>query len=142
MIAGTFFRTGDIESWGRGIDNIRDACKENESDFPTFEAEPTGMMVEFEAQVPKDSASEKTSVKRQKDVGETPEESSPKSSPKTEERILELIVADNAISTERMGEILDISKRAVLKQTRKLQDQKRLKRIGPAKGGHWEVLKK
>jgi ATP-dependent DNA helicase RecG len=65
--------------------------------------------------------------------------SSPKSSPKTEERIIDLIAADCMISTERIGELLGISKRAVLKQTRKLQDAKRLKRIGPARGGHWEV---
>ncbi len=74
-------------------------------------------------------------------VGEAQEKSSPKSSPKTEERIIALIAGDSTISTERMGERLGISKRAVLKQTRKLQDENRLKRIGPAKGGHWEVLK-
>ncbi|HAS82136.1 MAG TPA: hypothetical protein DCS43_05535 [Verrucomicrobia bacterium] len=78
-------------------------------------------------------------------VGETQEKSSPKSSskssPKTEERIIALIAGDSTISTERMGERLGISKRAVLKQTRKLQDENRLKRIGPANGGHWEVLK-
>ena len=69
--------------------------------------------------------------------------SSPKSSPissvKTEDRILDLIRQDDAVTTERLGEILDISKRAVLKQIGKLKHQGRLRRIGPAKGGHWEV---
>ena len=74
-------------------------------------------------------------------VGEAQEQSSPKSSPKTEERIIALIAGDSTISTERMGERLGISKRAVLKQSRKLQDENRLKRIGPANGGHWEVPK-
>ncbi len=48
LIAGAFFRTGDIEAWGRGIATIRNACRENGTEFPAFEAEPTGMMVEFE----------------------------------------------------------------------------------------------
>ena len=66
--------------------------------------------------------------------------SSPKSSPKTENRIIELINQDAFVSTVHLGEILDISKRAVLKQIQKLKEQGRLKRVGPAKGGHWEVI--
>lgn len=67
--------------------------------------------------------------------------SSPKSSPKTEERIIALIRQENSISTERLGEILGISKRAVLKQIDKLKKAGRLRRIGPTKGGHWEIKK-
>lgn len=66
--------------------------------------------------------------------------SSPKGSPKTENQIIELIKQDASVSTEHLGEILDISKRAVLKQIRKLKEQGRLKRVGPARGGHWEVV--
>ena len=65
--------------------------------------------------------------------------SSPKSSVKTEDRILELIKEDNVVTTELLGKLLGISKRAVLKQIAKLKKQGRLHRIGPAKGGHWEV---
>ena len=39
-----------------------------------------------------------------------------------------------------MGEILGITKRAVLKQVNKLKAQHRLRRVGPARGGHWEAL--
>ncbi|MHC1744302.1 MAG: HTH domain-containing protein [Syntrophobacteraceae bacterium] len=66
--------------------------------------------------------------------------SSLKSSLKTEDQILELIRRDASVTTERMGEILDISKRAVLKQIQKLKAQGRLKRVGPDKAGHWEVV--
>ncbi len=55
LIAGAFFRTGDIESWGRGIDKIRDACKADNVDFPTFEFEPTGLMVEFKGVIPQEA---------------------------------------------------------------------------------------
>ncbi|MBW2702523.1 MAG: putative DNA binding domain-containing protein [Deltaproteobacteria bacterium] len=66
--------------------------------------------------------------------------SSPKSSPKTEDQIIELIRMDATISTKEMGEALGISKRAILKQIDKLKTQNRLRRVGPARGGHWEVL--
>ena len=65
--------------------------------------------------------------------------SSPKSSGKAEVRILELIRQDNTISTARLGELIGISKRAVLKQIDKLKNQERLSRVGPAKGGGWEI---
>jgi len=44
------------------------------------------------------------------------------------------------MSTERLGAELGITKRAVLKQIDKLKEQGRLRRIGPAKGGYWEVV--
>lgn len=59
---------------------------------------------------------------------------------KTEERILNYIRADVEITTEVIAEELGISKRAVLKQIAKLKRQKRLSRIGAARGGYWQVL--
>ncbi len=67
-------------------------------------------------------------------------EGSLKSSPKTEDRILELMRGDASITTEKLGGVLGITKRAVLKQVEKLKEQGRLRRVGPAKGGHWEVI--
>ena len=40
----------------------------------------------------------------------------------------------------RLSNTLNISERAVSKQLRNLQQQGRLRRVGPDKGGHWEVL--
>ena len=66
--------------------------------------------------------------------------SSPVGSSKTEEMIIDLIKDDPTISTRRIGEILGISKRAVLKQISKLKSQGNIHRIGPARGGHWEII--
>ena len=40
-----------------------------------------------------------------------------------------------------LADQLGISTRAVEKQINKLKEKGRLRRAGPAKGGHWEVLK-
>lgn len=67
--------------------------------------------------------------------------SSPISSSKTEDRILQMLRDDPKYSAQQLGDALEISKRAVLKQIEKLKQQGRLSRIGSAKGGHWEVQK-
>ena len=46
------------------------------------------------------------------------------------------------MTTEKLGNALGISKRAILKQMDKLKAQGRLRRIGPARGGQWEVIDK
>ncbi len=66
---------------------------------------------------------------------------SPKSSPKTADLILELIGANPQISTAKIGEHLGISKRAVLKKTHTLKQGGCLRYVGPARGGHWKVIK-
>jgi predicted HTH transcriptional regulator len=66
--------------------------------------------------------------------------SSPISSPKTEDKILQQLRENPQCSTQQLGDVLGISKRAVLKQIEKLKQQGRLARIGSSKGGHWQVL--
>lgn len=67
-------------------------------------------------------------------------EPTPISSPKTEGRILQFLKASPSMTTQAVAEKLGIGKRAVLKQVNKLKEQGRLRRIGPNKGGHWEVF--
>ncbi len=59
---------------------------------------------------------------------------------KTGDRIIELIRADPSITTASLGEQLGITRQAVLKQISKLKTRGRLRRIGPARGGRWEVI--
>ena len=66
--------------------------------------------------------------------------SSLKSSLKTDQRIIEIIRQDPYATSEAIGESLGITKRAVLKQVNKLKEQHRIRRVGPARGGHWEVI--
>ena len=47
MIAGGFFRSGMIETWGRGIKKIITACREEDKPDPVFDVLNTEMMVTF-----------------------------------------------------------------------------------------------
>jgi len=62
-----------------------------------------------------------------------------KSSVKSSVKIIELIHQNNYITIPELSDTLKISTRAVEKQISNLKKQGRLKRIGPAKGGYWEI---
>ena len=47
---------------------------------------------------------------------------------------------DAKLSAREVAEAMGITSRAVEKQISKLRDENRIRRIGPAKGGHWEVV--
>ncbi len=78
-------------------------------------------------------SSEKSSVKGniQQDVE--------KSSEKSSEKILELLISNPKMTIAQLAEALGLSTRAVEKQLASLQKNKLLERIGPAKGGYWNV---
>ena len=63
-----------------------------------------------------------------------------KSSEKSSEKILALLKAEPRLAAREVAERLEITQRAVEKQIAKLREEGRLRRIGPARGGHWEVL--
>jgi ATP-dependent DNA helicase RecG len=56
------------------------------------------------------------------------------------EKILALLKAEPGLAAREVAERLEITQRAVEKQIAKLREDGRLRRIGPARGGHWEVL--
>jgi ATP-dependent DNA helicase RecG len=64
---------------------------------------------------------------------------SSKGSPITRQRITTLIAANPRITSEAIASDLQITKRAVLKQIRRLKDKGLLRRIGSPRAGYWEV---
>jgi predicted HTH transcriptional regulator len=84
-------------------------------------------------------SSEKTAESSEKTAESS--EKTEESSEKTSKKILSLLSQDCMMTTAMLSNLLNISERAVSKQLRNLQIQGRLRRVGPDKGGHWEVLK-
>ena len=54
--------------------------------------------------------------------------------------IIEEIIHNPYVSARELSEIFRISSRKIEENIKKLKAQGVVKRIGPAKGGHWEVL--
>ncbi len=92
-------------------------------------------------------AEESTEISTQKTVGSS-EKSSGKAEvgsekkQKSSEKILSMISKSSTITTEQMAARLGITPRAVEKHLSNLKAKGLLRRVGPDKGGHWEVVEK
>ncbi len=122
LIANVFFRTGLIESWGRGIEKINIECKLAGVPAPRINYDFAGLMITFKARG------------KSKMPAETRE--------KTREKILKLILEDSSVSTEEMSKRIGITKKGIEWQIMRLKKDGILQRIGPAKGGYWEIIGK
>jgi len=60
---------------------------------------------------------------------------------KTEEKILSFIVSNPQITQKEIVDKIGLTRRGVEWNLKKLKDGKRIRRVGPDKGGRWEILK-
>ncbi len=60
---------------------------------------------------------------------------------KTTQKILEFIKQNPKISRRELAEKIGISEDGIKFNLTQLKKQKKIKRIGPDKGGYWEILK-
>ena len=125
-IANAFFRAGYIESWGRGIQEIRDMCKSYGNPTPDFKVDADAVFVTFYslaeiAGTDKDVAQD---VAQDKSI---------------ETRIVELIKKDNKISREKIAKEIGVSKKTIERQLAKMRDK--IQFIGRGYSGHWEIVK-
>lgn len=72
--------------------------------------------------------------------GEESQESSVKTALKSSEKIFAMIKLNPNVTTSEMVLTLGISERAVFKQIKLLKEANRIRRVGPDKGGHWEII--
>jgi ATP-dependent DNA helicase RecG len=115
---------GYIESWGRGIEKIIEESKKLNGITPQFKWE-NGLWVEFYFNnTRKKIEDSKTRVKTRV---------------KTREKILELIRVNPNITNQELADELELTVKGIEWQIKKLKEDGKLKRIGGAKGGHWEV---
>ena len=68
------------------------------------------------------------------------EETRIKNNEKTREKIIKLISNSPSISSREMADILGITKKAVEWQIKSLKADDIITRVGPPKGGKWEII--
>ena len=72
-------------------------------------------------------------------LGKSSKKGKEKGKEKSREKIIRLISDNSTITTKEIARITGLSSAGVEKNIRILKQQKRLRRIGPDKGGHWKV---
>jgi predicted HTH transcriptional regulator len=65
-----------------------------------------------------------------------------KTSGKTSGKILNAIRQNGEITIPELALLIGVTERSIERNIRQLQSADRLRRVGPAKGGHWEVSEK
>jgi ATP-dependent DNA helicase RecG len=120
LIAETMYMSADIEKWASGLKRIYDECTAAGVKVE-FKRVKTGFVVSFHR--PKWEEGEGLGKSREK----------------SREKVLRLIKENSAITTQEIAQVLNLSLKGVEKIIRTLKQQALLRRIGPDKGGHWEV---
>ncbi len=64
----------------------------------------------------------------------------PKSKEKSKEKILYLIKGNPNITSDQLQRLVNLSRSGVEKIVRQLKNDGKIRRIGPDRGGHWEVI--
>ena len=129
-IAEPFFFAKYIEKLGSGITDLIDACRAAGLGDPEFDISAGTFNIVIHRR------NGTNSIK----LPEGSLKGSLKSSLKSSLKILEILAADSHCTYDVLAERLGISRRAVTKQISNLRKEGKLRRIGPDKGGHWEVV--
>lgn len=136
-IANAFFRAGDIEAWGRGIQRIFQACRDAAVPRPKlrFTGQDLWMTFPFGPVYLRAISPEagKTQV-------EAPVETPVETPVKTPEQILAVLAAAPRKTLAEVALSIGKSTSAVERAAARLVKAGRLRFVGPRKGGRWEVL--
>jgi ATP-dependent DNA helicase RecG len=126
-----------MESWGRGIELIRSACHAAGEPEPIFRWD-NGLWVEFPFPV---TSTDNVEQKLAGGWGEKWGEKWGETLSRTRREIVEAMIRNPRISSVQLATEVGISSTAIEKNLKFLKENGFIARIGPAKGGHWEVLK-
>ena len=127
-----------IEDWGSGIPRIRQELKEAGLRDLVIQDWPNAVRtIIYRKGVKPVNVPVNVSVKSSQKGSQ---KSSQKGSQKSSQKILETLRQNPNMSTTELAEQIGISRRAVAKHVAVLQSFGVLRRIGPDKGGHWEVV--
>ena len=124
-IANAFFRAGEIEAWGRGIERILSACMEADIQMPEWNFDGSGLWVSFlfkNDQKNDQKDVQKKLTERQKDI-------------------LSLLSSDGTLTIEVMSKRLGISEKTIYRELSLLKANGLIERKGSKTKGEWVVIR-
>jgi len=137
-IARAFFRSGQIETWGRGIEKIEEACREDGRPLPTFKTSGPGIMVTFST--PDSVGAVEASGNGSERIVEEMEGSEWASELNSDQRmILSLMFANPRITTRLIAGETGLTPKAVEGRIKRLKKAGLVERVGSDKKGSWKV---
>ncbi len=125
-IAHVFYLAGFIESWGRGVEKICSACRDDGIPDPKYSINPGDIMIEFIA--PKDRIVKVTGrVTDRVTDGEY--------------EVLKLLAEDPGYTMPQLAERLNISRKTVAVRIKRLKETGMIERVGSDRKGYWKLIR-
>lgn len=126
LIANTFFRAGFIEAWGRGIEKIKDSCKEAGNPMPEYTIKREEIMVMFKNLV--SNTDQATNQANQDDNNSVIV------------RILQVIEAEPRLSQKIIANVIGEKYSTVKYYMESMKKSGVIKREGSSQKGKWIIL--
>lgn len=138
-IANVFFKSGYVESWGRGYYNIELACEETDSKLPKPKAEFGGLTVECRASDQYKELASKWNI-----GGANRTINLPINLPinSTQKVLLNLLQENNSYTYDELADKMQKARETIRENLKKLQELGLIRRVGARKNGHWEIVEK
>lgn len=130
LIADLFRRIDMVEAWGRGMPLILENAPSVE-----FREIARLFIASFERPALDVVTTPETSPVTPENAKETPE----KHQRNTKELLLQALQEQPGLTVKALAQAMHLSDASVRHHLRVLQAEKRLRHVGPTKGGHWEV---
>ena len=130
-IAHVFYLAGFIESWGRGIEKICSACKNDGVPQPIYSINPGDIMIEFTASedrvIRSGKVTDRVTVKATDRVTDN------------ERDLLLLLAEDPGYTMPKLSEKMCISRKTVAQRLKQLKEKGIIERIGSDRKGYWKI---
>ena len=144
-VANAFFRAGEIEAWGRGIQRIFQACREAATPKPRVRLAGHDLWLVFDfssdyLRAVRPAGGEPSTEADGKSSEKTQVETQVETRVRTPEKILAVLAARPQLTLAAVAVSVGKSVSAVERATAKLVKEGKVRFVGPRKGGHWEVL--
>ena len=142
LLAGAFFRSGQIEAWGRGIEKITEACKYWGKPEPFFRLRVNEVMIGFNIE---SQFGEKFGENIVNSIVENIVDSIAENIVENiganaiRVKILELMRSNPKTTAKAIAQEIGIAPRNVQVHIQSLKEAGHIERVGAAKGGHWVV---
>lgn len=131
LIADTFYKSGQIENWGRGTIRIIKECVDNGLPQPLFYVNKHLFTVRL--------LLNRTDKVTDKVTGKVTDKVTDSLSEK-QKKIMSLLRENNRMTLSDLSEALGISRRKIVDHTNKLKEKGVLMRVGNNKSGYWQVI--
>ena len=122
-IANGFFRAGFIETWGRGIEKICEACRNYGTTLPEYTVYPEDIMIKFEAL----NTDINTDINTDTDF--------------KAEKLLEYLKENPKVTQKGLAEYFNVTKRTIERNMNILKKENLIERVGNNRSGYWKILK-